>query len=79
MLEARMYVNNIGYTAKRDYIYRLDVITGRPTRHRLSADDKAAIKDFERDPYNELATWEFLEKIFYNELFLDESFFDKDF
>jgi len=64
MLEARIYVNNIGYAAKRDYIYRLDVITGRTTRHRLSVDDKASIKDFERDTYNELGTWEFLEKIY---------------
>ena len=64
MLEAKMYVNNIGYTAKRDYICRLDVLTGKTSRHRLSADDKAAIKNFERDPYNELGTWEFLEKIY---------------
>lgn len=64
MLEARIYVNNISYTAKRDYIYRLDALTGKTSRHRLSADDKAAIKDFERDPYNDLGTWEFLEKIY---------------
>ena len=66
MLEARMYVNNIGYTAKRDYIYRLDVITGKTTRHRMTDEDKTTVKNFKRDPYNELATWEFLEKIFYS-------------
>ena len=74
MLEAKTYVNNIGYTAKRDYIYRLDISTGKTTHRKLTDADKAAIKWFERDPHSELATWEFLEKIFYDELFLDESF-----
>lgn len=64
MLETKMYVNNIGYAAKRDYIYKLNVTTGETHRHRLTADDKNAIKNFEEDPYNELGTWEFLEKIF---------------
>lgn len=64
MLEARMYVNNIGYAAKRDYIYKLNVTTGKSSRHRLTDDDKNAIKNFEKDPYNELGTWEFLERIY---------------
>lgn len=69
MLEPKIYCNNVGYVAKRDYLYRFDVISGETIRHRLSVYDKSLIRSFVPDPYNDLATWEFLDKIF-NEVFV---------
>lgn len=64
MLEPKIYCNNIGYVATREYLYRFDVISGETIFHRLSDDDKLAIRSFAPDPYNDLGTWEFLDKIF---------------
>ena len=64
MLKSEVYVNGVGYVAKRDYVYRYNVNAGKTSRRRMTDEDKIAIKGFEPDVYNDLVTWEFLDRIY---------------
>ena len=63
MLRANIGFCNIGFIAKREFIYRHNFTNRNAKKYRLTEAEKEKIKNFEIDPLDDFATWHFLLKV----------------